>query len=387
MNRTCDVAIIGGGPAGSTLAALLAMRGFDAVVLERDEFPRDKVCGEFLSHDAMPILERLGLAEEIDRTAALIPSCRLVAGNRSFEFDLPAPARGISRGLFDTILAERARAAGADVIEGAKAETLERSGRGWRVTATLRDGSSLAVDTKLVAGAWGRWGRFDRQLGRRFVADRSKRSFGFKRHFRGAGAGAHIELYSFRSGYLGASPIEQGETNICGLVDQRRISGLRGGWEAFVESLRAESGALASLFDAHEPLGDGFLSSDPVILRAKEPVVDGIVMVGDAAGVIDPLAGNGMTMAVQSAVLAAEALAARLESAREADAAYANAFSAFFSRRIRWSRVAAYPLSHPRLLGILIAVAGWPAAGRKLAALTRASLEDAEKLAARIGGQ
>src|SRR5207244_9210610 len=103
-------------------------------------------------------------------------------------------------------------------------------------TAVSRDSVTFdggEVRAQVVAGGWGRWGRFDQQLERAFVRDRSHRNFGFKRHYRGDGAKGVIELYSFSHGYLGVSDVEDGITNICGLVHAQRLQGHKGKWDSF----------------------------------------------------------------------------------------------------------------------------------------------------------
>src|SRR5207245_995587 len=131
-------------------------------------------------------------------------------------------------------------------------------------------------------------------------------NFGFKRHYGdrrpATGDRQVIELYSFKRGYLGVSAIENGQTNICGLVHASRLHGLKGRWDAFVEQIRAEEPALESMYSRYVPAQDGFLSSEPVIFRARSAVEGGIFMIGDASGVIVPSTGNGMAMAIQSAV-------------------------------------------------------------------------------------
>jgi flavin-dependent dehydrogenase len=376
-----DVAIIGAGPAGSTLAALLAQRGVRALLIERDAFPRDKVCGEFLSYDALPILDRLDITPELDRHAApSITRCRVVGRKTNYEFELPRAARGVSRMLLDDLLFRRALSLGAE----------DRSG--WtatRVTSTQvdieRDGEKATVSAKAIVGAWGRWGRFDTQLGRGFIRDQRHRNFGFKRHYRSRDSSVldTIELYSFRRGYLGVSPVEGGITNICGLVHSTRLSGLRGKWDAFVSSIRAEEKPLERLYAAHEPAQDQFLSSEPVIFRARSAVERGIVMIGDASGVIDPLTGNGMAMAIQSALLAAPTVASLLVTAdrRTAEDAYRAAHHQFFASRIRWSRQVAKLLSHPALLESAIRLVRNPKPGHVFLASTRASAEDVDQIA------
>jgi flavin-dependent dehydrogenase len=342
---TVDVAIVGAGPAGSTLAALLARRGYSVALIDRDTFPRDKLCGEFLSYDAMPIIDALGLRDELDAHAAPeIPHCRIVGRNRNYEFDFPHPARGVSRMLLDDALFRRAVVAGAHAITGTASE-VNRNG-------VTFDGGT--VRARVVAGAWGRWGRFDQQLGRAFVRDRSHRNFGFKRHYRkpdGESAGT-IELYSFRRGYLGVSDVEGGITNICGLVHADRLQHLKGRWDAFIETLRAEERPLEDLYARHTPTQEGFLSSEPVIFRSRSAVEEGIFMIGDASGVIDPLTGNGMAMALQSALVAAPFIVAALENGdrQRIEDDYRNRHAQLFGRRIGWSRCVAFFLSRPALL-------------------------------------
>ena len=138
-----DVAIVGAGPAGSTLAAILARRGVSVALVDRDEFPRDKLCGEFLSYDALPILDRLGVTFD----APPIARCRVVARHRVYEFDFPAPARGVSRHLLDELLFRTAIAAGAQSFAGWTATSLDP-------LTIERDGERQAIEAKVIVGAW-----------------------------------------------------------------------------------------------------------------------------------------------------------------------------------------------------------------------------------------
>ncbi|HVS32740.1 MAG TPA: NAD(P)/FAD-dependent oxidoreductase [Thermoanaerobaculia bacterium] len=374
-----DVAIIGAGPAGSTLAALLARRGMSVALVDRDRFPRDKLCGEFLSYDALPILERLGVLEELDRRGApLIDRCRVVGRSRSYEFGFPHPARGVSRLLLDELLENAAVAAGAHDFTGQQA-----TGLGPGTSVALEDGM---LSAKVIAGAWGRWGRFDAQLKRQFVHDRSHRHFGFKRHYSNGArvsSPAPILLYSFTRGYLGVNPIESDLTNLCGLVHASRLTNHKGRWDAFVEAIREEDPQLDALYGTLQPAQDNFLSSEPVIFRARSPVEDGVIMVGDASGIVDPLTGNGMAMAIQSALLAAPFIVELAAGTRDRQAvqnAYRSAHRDFFSGRIRWSRRIARLLSNPRLLNLAMFTVRSPQVGELFLRRTRADEEAASRL-------
>jgi len=357
-----EVAVIGAGPAGSTLAALLAERGVEVALYDRDAFPRDKLCGEFLSYDALPVLEPLGALDAIDRAGApRISHCRIVGANRTYELVFPHEARGVSRLFFDDLLVRTAVARGA----------------------TLRTETVASLpDAKVIVGAWGRWGRFDQQLARSFVNVRD-RNFGFKRHYRGP-ARDSIDLYAFGRGYLGVNAVEAGITNICGLVHASRLAGHKGRWDAFVDTLRREEARLEELYAAHEPAQEQFLSSEPVIFRARSAVEGGVFMIGDASGVIDPLTGNGMAMAVQSALLVAPLIVRLLERPNERAAIeheYRERHRAFFAARIRWSRAVASLSSRPRALDAALATSHNPRIGEALLRRTRASREEVALLA------
>ena len=371
-----DVAIIGAGPAGSTLAALLSDRGVSVALIDRDSFPRDKLCGEFLSYDALPILDRLGVSLD---GAPQIGRCRVIGRTTTYEFDFPRAARGVSRMLLDATLFRLATSRGTRDFTGWTASSLSPG-----AVQIEQDGERKTVNARLIVGAWGRWGRFDSQLGREFVRDRSHRNFGFKRHYRSAAPSATIDLYSFSRGYLGVSPIENGLTNICGLVHASRLSGLKGRWDAFIETIRSEEAALEELYARHDGADKHFLSSDPVIFRARSPVAGGVLMIGDASGVIDPLTGNGMAMAIQSALVAAPSVMKLLTSSDRSrdEAAYISAHEGFFSSRIAWSRRAAKLLSHPALLDQAMRFVRTPRAGAFLLTHTRAKIDDVERIVA-----
>jgi flavin-dependent dehydrogenase len=375
-----DVAVLGAGPGGSTLAALLARRGVSVALIERDTFPRDKLCGEFLSYDALPLLDLLGIGDEIARRGApAIRRCRIVSRRRTFEFELPRSALGVSRLLFDQLLFRTAVAGGAQPFDGWTAQSIDHN------TVTIgRAGECHTINAVVVAGAWGRWGRFDTQLARPFARDRSHRSFGFKRHYRALSPGAEgaIELYSFDRGYLGVNEVEDGLTNICGLVHAARLAGHRGRWESFVTAVRSEEPPLDAMYSRYTPAQDDFLSSEPVIFRGRRAVERGVFMIGDASGIVDPLTGNGMAMAMQSALLASPLIlrALRRGSRTEIEAEYIAAHASMFHPRIRWSRAIATLLSRPAMLDAALRLAP-TAGGRMFVRHTRAELAAVQRMA------
>jgi flavin-dependent dehydrogenase len=360
MYKAIDVAIIGAGPAGSTLAALLASRGVRVALIDRDTFPRDKLCGEFLSYDALPIIDLLGVDLG---DAPSVEQCRVVSRHARYEFALPFAARGVSRMTLDALLFRTAIKNGASPV---------------KETVTSLD----SIKAKVIAGAWGRWGRFDTQLGRGFVRDHAHRNFGFKRHYHGPETNV-IELYSFRRGYLGVNSVDGGVVNICGLVHASRLAGHKGRWDSFVDTIRAEEPELEAMYARHAPAQEQFLSSEPVIFRARSAVEAGIFMVGDASGVIDPLTGNGMAMAMQSALLAAPLILRLLQSANDRtriEDEYRQRHRAMFAPRICWSRAVARLLSNPALLDLALRTVRSPRGGEMFLRRTRAAHDEVRRM-------
>lgn len=342
MTDVFDAVVVGAGPAGSSAAVVLAEAGHRVLVLEKDVFPRHKVCGEFLSADALPSLERIGARAAVEEaTPERISRGTLhLSGGTAVAFEVPAPALGISRFRFDRLLAERAGAAGADVRFGARVLSARPAGpEAFRVAFTHRQSES-EVEARAVIGAWGRWDALDRALERGFLARRS-RFFGWSRDYAGETGflAGEVRLHLFAGGYCGLSRVEDGSVNLAGVVTEEVLRDA-GGWPAVVEAARRGNEALDRALSALEPGPIGFLGTGPVFFTAKPPSEDGILMAGDAAGVIDPFSGEGQAAALASGILAAEA-ARRLvagESSREECArSYETAWRRRFARRFAWS--------------------------------------------------
>lgn len=359
----CDVLIVGAGPAGSAAAATLAMAGRRTLVLEKDRFPRAKVCGEFLSGAAREDLRRLGVLAEVEAGAERIERGFLhLPRGRSVPFELPATALGISRFRLDDLLARRAAAVGADVRHGPRVTSIERlAGSGFQVRF-ISDGRASTLEARSVVGAWGRWDALDRGLERRFLAGRS-RFFGWNRDFVGGGdrLAGQVHLFLFPGGYCGLSRVEGGATNLAGVISERARRRLDTGWDAVVAHARRSSPALdEAMANLREGPG-GFLGIGPVFFTVKPPVENGMLMIGDAAGVIDPFSGEGQAAALGSGILAAEILSHGLKGQISMDDVardYALAWRRRFARSFGWGSMFRQFMLQPAAARVAARVAG-----------------------------
>ncbi|HKD17561.1 MAG TPA: FAD-dependent monooxygenase [Thermoanaerobaculia bacterium] len=357
--------VIGAGPAGSAAAAILAEAGFAPLVIEKDRFPRRKVCGEFLSGSCRESLARLDALAEIAGEAAPIEraSVRLRRG-RSVDFDLSARAFGLSRLRLDEILARRAAERGAEIRFGWRVQAIENDGRGATVLRLAGDGGrEESVLARTVVGAWGRWDALDRTLRRRFLI-RGGRFFGWSRDYEpvpGALEG-DVRLYLFRGGYCGLSRIEGGRIHLAGVISEARRRRLPSGWDSALAHARRDNPALdrdLAVLPVRCP--DGDLGTGPVYFTTKPATERGALMAGDAAGVIDPFLGEGLSAALASGILAGETLASALAGGirmEDASRVYALAWRRRLRNRIGWGAALRGLMLHPGVAAFAARIAG-----------------------------
>lgn len=315
MNELIDLAIIGGGPAGTAAALEARRRGLEVVLWERDFFPRDKVCGEVLSAEALPIL-----AEEIPaalRRAAVIRRAEFVSRRgRTYAFTLPQPGAGLSRRLMDEALWRAAAESGARSEERTAVHGVRRAAGGPWILELHNGALQQAI---LLIVACGRWWTLDglpSSAGRQ--RDRSRPDLaesagwlGVKAHFRGLQRCDAVEMYFFPGGYCGVAPVEDGLYNACCLVHRSLARGACGCSPGEFAAWMRRVGRHPAL---DERLGSGSQVSRTVTtagmrLGGQSGVRNGALLVGDAAGFIDPFTGSGISMALNSGRLAARILA------------------------------------------------------------------------------
>jgi flavin-dependent dehydrogenase len=322
------------------------------LLLEKDRFPRRKVCGELLSGGARASLERLGVLAEVEAIAAPVRRGTLhLPSARPLEFSLAAAALGVSRFALDALLARRAAALGAEVRCGARVQELAREEDSFRVAwSSPAHGSHGEARARAAIGAWGRWDALDRSLERRF-GRAGARYLGWSRDYlpRGLELGDEVRLYVFRGGYCGLSPVEAGRVHLAGVVSERVRRRLAPGWDAVAAHARTSNPALdrdlAGLAEDGDAIGTG-----PVYFTRKPPSDGDVVFAGDAAGVLDPFSGEGQASALASGLLAADEVERGLAEgapARRLAEAYTAAWRRRFGRRFAWSAAFRTLVLHP----------------------------------------
>ncbi len=359
-----DVVVLGGGVAGCATSIALAQRGRNVTLIEREITPRHKVCGEFLSGEALEDLHALGI-DAASLGAMPIGHVRLAAASRAAEAPLPFPAASLTRKALDTALIARAIAAGVRVECGRTVQSLSRTtANSWQVA--LDDGTSREAQTVFLAtGKHDLRGHTRPRDPQQWVA--------FKMYFRLAPAQAAeladaSELMLYPGGYGGIQPVEDGMANLCCVVQRRHLARAGNSWENFLAKIQRDCPHLAMRLAGAEPLLPKPIAITHIpygyIRRNTE---DGLYCIGDQAAVIPSFTGDGISIALHTARCAATAFLAS-ESAPIFQAKLRSALLA----QMRLAGFAADGLNNPLARAVLpFCLRVWPGVMRVTARLTR----------------
>jgi geranylgeranyl reductase family protein len=334
-----DVAIIGGGPAGSACAAFCAEIGLCVVVVEREKFPREKVCGDCLNPECWPILRRLGIDQRVLALAhGTLDWVEFInARGVGLRVDLPRGEDAeiaVKRSAFDSILLERARQLGAEVREASTLTSVEKWDGAWKLTA---GDETPAFRARVLVGADGRNSTVARLLG--LLPRIAKERVALQAHIPlPRDFGNRVLLQLLPGGYSGQAPVNDTELNLCLVGRPKSISALQH-WATQYFNLGPT-----------QP----WRTIAPLTRSAVAPGRDNVLFVGDAARVVEPFTGEGIFYALRSGELAATAAKEMIRgNAAEAVRNYAAQHAAIYRGRLWVNALARSAVVSPKLGSIL----------------------------------
>lgn len=319
MTDVADIAVIGAGPAGSAAAIELVRAGASVLLLEKAEFPRHKVCGEFLSPEGAVALLELGAGDLLERAARMDAGVVVTPSGSRLEFRFPTPAYGLSRARMDYGLAQQAVRLGAQLVTRAEVASLD--------PLRCRDGRRF--EARVVLLACGRHSLLN-------PAPSNRRAwYGFKVHLRGDWP-PRLDLHFFPGGYLGVAPIEEGLINACALVEKKLLK---------------QAQALVERTVHAEQVGDYLFTGPLHPGRQSFCILNSAFCIpaGDVAAFTDPFTGDGISLALCSGRLAAEHLLRLLEGspAEKVAARYTRDLRRLCGRQLSVSRLLRAGLARP----------------------------------------
>jgi flavin-dependent dehydrogenase len=356
MNQqTFDIAIIGGGLAGLALSIQAARAGYQTVLLEKEQYPFHRVCGEYISFESWDFLEELGVPLSTMQLP-MIKRLQLTAPNgKLFETQLGLGGFGISRYKLDNELAQLAKNAGVVLLENHKVSNVEFKGDFFQIQAEGKN-----ITSKLIAGAFGKRSNLDIKWNRSFVQHKPSKLnnyIGVKYHIETSHPDDVIALHNFENGYCGISKIEDNRYCMCYLTTAANLSKHHNSIEQMQEAVLYRNPHLQKLF-----VNARFLYSSPVTIsqisfQHKTQVEQHMLMLGDAAGMITPLCGNGMSMALHSSKIAFTCMQQFLEqqmNRAQMEATYVHMWKQEFAWRLRTGRMIQQFFGKPTVTNLFI---------------------------------
>lgn len=346
-----DVIIIGGGLAGLSSAIHLSNHGFRVLVLEKNSYPKHKVCGEYISNEVLPYLDYLGI-DVFKLGAKKINKLELsTAKNKLIKSDLPLGGFGISRYCLDNALAKKAKSNHVKIIQDSVVDIQFLNDE-----FSVETKNNSIYKSKIVIGAYGKRSNIDIKLNRKFIKNKSP-YLAVKTHVKGNFPSNLVALHNFEGGYCGVSKVEDNSINLCYITNFESFKKFKDIGE-FQQKVIFKNNALKSIFENSKPVFEEPLSISQISFATKNPVENHIIMCGDTAGMIHPLCGNGMSMAIRSSQMASESiidyLQGKIESRQNLEKTYRQAWDKEFKNRLRVGHFVAALFSKNKLSEILI---------------------------------
>jgi flavin-dependent dehydrogenase len=294
--------VIGGGLAGLVASNLLAKEGRQVLLIEKKTYPFHRVCGEYVSNEVKGFLMREGLFPDIEGLPQIDQFTFSDTEGKLASVPLDLGGFGLSRYKFDDFLVQKAGINGAQILTGIQVDQIEFVEDLF--VLQLSDGTELKA--RNVIGAFGKRSKLDKVLDREFIQRRSP-FIGVKYHIKATIDRKAVAIHNFPGGYCGINAIEDEKANLCYLGNREHLRRY-GSIPEMEKEILWKNPHLKELFSTSEFLFDKPEVINEINFEPKHPVENHILMAGDSAGLITPLCGNGMAMAIQAGKLAAEAI-------------------------------------------------------------------------------
>ena len=333
-----DVGIVGGGLAGLSLSILLSREGYRVCLFEKEVFPFHKVCGEYISMESWDFLIRLGLPLE-NWNLPRIRQVNISSPNGEFISEkLPLGGFGISRYKLDAALADIAKSAGVEIFENTKVYDINFE-EGYHRIQTCEG----LFTVKIACACYGKKSNLDVKWKRKFLQhDESKNYVGVKYHVKGNFPENEISLHNFQGGYCGISKIENGKYCLCYLTKSENLRNNQSSIPVMEEKILKKNPVLRKLLNEVVSLYDEPVTISQISFSEKSQIEQHVLCIGDSAGMITPLCGNGMSMALHASKIASEIIPLFLEnqiSRAEMETTYQENWNRQFKSRLRTGRI------------------------------------------------
>ena len=330
-----SVVVIGGGISGLLTAIQLAKSDIPCTIVEKKIYPFHRVCGEYISNEAVPFLKSYGLFPD-EFNPPIITRFQLSAiSGKNEVVPLDLGGFGISRYTFDNFLYTQATKLGVKFFLKEEVEDVMLQDEYFQIKTQAR---SLQAD--LVVGAFGKRSKIDLQINRPFTQKRSP-YVGIKYHIQRGHPDDLISLHNFNGGYCGISNIEDGKTNLCYLTHRNNLRQFKN-IRDMEEAVLFKNPFLKEIFQSSHFLFDKPETINEILFETKSPVENHILITGDAAGMIAPLCGNGMAMAIHGSKILSEHIINHFTKKKfnrnDLEREYATAWRSLFQRRLWFGR-------------------------------------------------
>ncbi|MEO8405045.1 MAG: FAD-binding protein, partial [Chitinophagaceae bacterium] len=347
--------IAGGGLAGLALSIQLAKAGYKVILFEKEQYPFHRVCGEYISLESRDFLISLGVNLDSLHLPVITQLQVSAINGKLLELELPLGGFGISRYLLDATLAQIARSHGVIIREQTRVNDIIFSNDNFIVEA-----SGINYTAKIVAGSFGKRSNIDIKWKRPFTAVKKSKLnnyIGVKYHLRTKFPADTIALHTFPNGYCGVVKIEGDVYNCCYLTTADNLQKSGGSILQMEKTILSENPYLYKLFSLAEKINEEPVTISQISFDKKSQVDDHVLMVGDAAGMITPLCGNGMSMALHGSKLAFQSIDLFLKHTIDRDEMekqYSTQWQKEFGSRLQMGRRIQRLSGNPSLMKIFI---------------------------------